>query len=464
MTFIMKTKTYLLQLPLLLLGILLLNSCDLQEANNNPNDPTEVPPSVMLPFTQESFARLSIGSPQVMAGIFMQYYQGVNNHPIQVQQYILDETLYVNWDWNDYYDGPMNNLKIMIDIAENEKSYYYAGIGKVLMANCLGNMTSLWGDVPYKEAFSGSINRNPVFDTQKDIYASIQKLLDDAITDLQTTYTGKKPASDDLIFGGNATKWVQAAYALKARYYLHLTKRASDLDYNPAQKALDAVTNAMKSGDGDMIFRFGYNAAEYNPFYSFTLLEYILPNNTLTNKMLMTNDPRRSFYYKKKFGVATLNGLYFTTSSSPVFLMTYHELKFIEAEARLRINASDPAAQTALQEGVRASIKKITGTATTDAAINSFINANALLTGNFDNDLSVIIGQKYIAMFTSIESWTDYRRTGFPVLTPNEGGDHNQNPGGAIPRRLAYPHNERIYNSNFPATVPNLQDRFWWDK
>lgn len=460
----MKTKKIIIKFPLLLLLILLINSCNLQEANNNPNDPTEVPPSVMLPFIQESFARLSCGSQQVMAGIFMQYYQGVNNHPIQVQQYIVDETLYVDWDWNDYYDGPMSNLKIMIDIAEKEKSYYYSGIGKVLMANCLGNITSVWGDVPYKEAFAGSVNRNPVFDPQKDVYESIQTLLDDAITDLQTTYTGKKPAADDLIFSGNATKWVQAAYALKARYYMHLTKRAAELGYNPAQKALDAAALAMKSSDDDMVYHFGYNASQYNPFYSYSLLEYILPNNTLTNKMLMSNDPRRAFYYKKKFGVATLSGLFFTSSNSPVFMMTYHELKFIEAEARLRLNVADPAAQTALQEGVRANIKKISGTATTDAAINSFIAANAVLTGNFDNDLSVIINQKYIAMFASIESWTDYRRTGYPVLTPNEGGDQNQNPGGAIPRRLAYPHNERIYNTNFPKTVPNLQDRFWWDK
>lgn len=460
----MKTKKIIIKFPLLLLLILLINSCNLQEANNNPNDPTEVPPSVMLPFIQESFARLSCGSQQVMAGIFMQYYQGVNNHPIQVQQYIVDETLYVDWDWNDYYDGPMSNLKIMIDIAEKEKSYYYSGIGKVLMANCLGNITSVWGDVPYKEAFAGSVNRNPVFDPQKDVYESIQTLLDDAITDLQTTYTGKKPAADDLIFSGNATKWVQAAYALKARYYMHLTKRAAELGYNPAQKALDAAALAMKSSDDDMVYHFGYNASQYNPFYSYSLLEYILPNNTLTNKMLMSNDPRRAFYYKKKFGVATLSGLFFTSSNSPVFMMTYHELKFIEAEARLRLNVADPAAQTALQEGVRANIKKISGTATTDAAISSFIAANAVLTGNFDNDLSVIINQKYIAMFASIESWTDYRRTGYPVLTPNEGGDQNQNPGGAIPRRLAYPHNERIYNTNFPKTVPNLQDRFWWDK
>lgn len=459
----MKTTKFIIQFPLLLLMVFLINSCELEETNINHNSPTEVPPSVMLPFVQETFATLSCSTPQVTTGIFMQYYLGVDNHPIQVQQYILNEALYVDWDWNDYYDGPMNNLKIMIDLAEKNKSYYYAGIGKILMANCLGNLTSLWGDVPYKEAFNGSVNRNPVFDSQQTIYEDIQKLLDDGIADLQKVYSGMKPAADDLIFGGNTTKWIQSAYALKARYYMHLTKRAADLGYNPAQKALDAAANAMKSIDGDMIYHFGFSASEYNSFYSFTLLNYILPNPGFTTRLLLSNDPRRSFYYKKKFGEATLNGLYFTSSSSPVLLMTYHELKFIEAEARLRLNAADPVAQVALQDAIRASIKRITGTATTDAAINAFLAANAVLKGNFDSDLSTIINQKYVALFASIESWTDFRRTGFPQLTPNVGGDQVQNPGGAIPRRFAYPQTERLYNQNFPAKLPNLQDRFWWD-
>jgi len=460
----MKRKKLIIQLPLLLVCILLLNSCELEQANINPNSPTEVPPSVMLPFNQEALARLSCGTSQVMTGIFMQYYQGVDNHPIQVQQYILNEALYVDWNWNDYYDGPMINLKIMIDLAEKEKSYYYAGIGKVLLANCLGNVTSLWGDVPNKEALAGSVNRHPVFDPQKEVYESIQQLLDDGIKDLQTVYDGKKPTGDDLLFGGDNIKWTQVAYALKARYYLHLTKRSTDVGYNPAQKALEAVANAMKSNDGNMEYKFGYSASEYNPFYSYTLLNYILPNPSFTNLMLQLNDPRKAFYYKKKFGEATLNGLYLTSSSSPVFLMTYHELKFIEAEARLRISTTDTKAQTALQEAIRSNIKRVTGDATTEATIISYLDANAKLTGNLNNDLATIIRQKYIALFASIESWTDYRRTGFPELIPNQSGDHNQNPGGAIPRRFAYPQTERLYNKNFPAKLPNLQDRIWLDQ
>lgn len=439
-------------------------SCELTEKNINPNSLTEVPENVLLPFNQSRLARLMGSTPQVMPGIFMQYYEGIDNHPKQVQQYVLNEALYVDWDWNDYYDGPMINLKKMIDIAEKNNSYYYSGIGKVLLALCYGNMTSAWGDIPFSEALDGSFNRAPKYDPQKQVYEGIQVMLDEAIADLSQTYTGYKPKTDDIIYGGNAQKWIKAAWMLKARYYMHLTKRASELDFNPSEKALEAIPNAFGSGSDDLIYNFGYSAAENHPFYSFTLLNYIVPNRTFTGMLAAIADPRRDFYYKRRFGESTLHGLYFSSSNSPVHMATFHELKFIEAEARLRMNESDPLAQTALQDGVRASIVKILGSGTaTETTATNYINANAVLSGSFEDKLKTIMKQKYIALFTSMEPWTDYRRTGYPELVPNEGGDHNQNPGGAIPRRLAYPQTERLYNLNFPARLPTLQDRFWWD-
>ena len=454
----------IIQSAALVLVFVSFSACDLQKTNISPNSPTEVPTSVLLPFSQEGIARLQIGTTQVMSGIFMKYYEGVDNHPIQVQRYILNEALYVDWNWNDYYDGPMINLKIMIDLAEQEKSYYYSGIGKVLMANCLGNVSSLWGDVPFNEALAGSLNKHPAYDPQKNVYEKIQQLLDDGIKDLETEYVGSKPSTDDLIYGGDITKWIKAAYALKARYYLHLTKRTNDLTFNPAEKALDAASNAFTSSDDDMQFSYGYSATEYNPFYSFTLLNYILPNSYFTNLMLQLSDPRKDFLYKKKFGVATLNGLYFTSTNSPSLYITYHEVKFIEAEARLRMNASDPEIQNALHAAITASILKLSSGTTPPETIDTYLTNNATLSGDFESVISKIIQQKYIALFASIESWTDYRRTGYPVLTPNIDGDHNQNPGGNIPRRLAYPQTERLYNQNFPVNLPTLQDRFWWDQ
>lgn len=460
----MRNSYKVILLFVALFAIVIVNSCDLEEANINPNYPTEVPASVLLPFNEERLANLMAGTGQVMSGIFMQYYQGVDNHPQQVQLYILNEALYVDWDWNDYYNGPMINLKKMIQVAETNNAYHYVGIGKVLMALCLGNITSLWGDVPYSEALNGSLNKSPKYDSQQLIYEEIQVLLDEGISNLSTGYNGLKPKTDDIFFRGDSSKWIKVAYALKARYYLHLTKKEGALGYNPSQLALDAVASAIGSSDDDLSFPYGYSASEYNPFYSFARLNYLKPNSSFTTLLGAISDPRRNFYYKKKFGEATLEDSYCTSNNSPVNMMTYYELKFIEAEARLRLNEADPLAQTALQEAVRANLIKVSNGTLDNITIDNYINANALLLGDFNSKLSTIIRQKYIALFASIESWTDYRRTGYPVLIPNEGGDHNQNPGGAIPRRLAYPQAERLLNMNFPTTLPTLQDRFWWDQ
>ncbi len=450
---------------LLLMAMVFASSCELEEVNVNPNDVTNVPANVLLPYNQERLARLMAGTTQVMAGIFMQYYTGVENHPLPVQTYRVDEALYTEWNFQDYYTGPMVNLKLMIRIAEEDGNMpHYAGIGKTLLALSLGNVTSLWGDVPFSQALQGSVSVYPAYDSQQSIYESIQLLLDEAIAEFQKNNSGLKPGADDLMFQGNITKWKQTAYALKARYYLHLTKRTSDLSFNPAQEALNAVANAISSSANDLVYTYGFSAAEQNPFYSYCRLDYILPNENFVTLLTSTGDPRRTYFYKRVYGVSNLSNVYFTSPNSPVHLITYHELKFIEAEARLRLNNVDPLAQMALQAGVRASIAKVSGGLVTDAAANLYITNNAVFSGNFDADLQKIMKQKYIALFTSIESWTDYRRTGYPVLLPNEGGDHNQNPGGGIPRRLPYPQTERLYNPNTPTPLPTLQDRFWWDQ
>jgi hypothetical protein len=76
----------------------------------------------------------------------------------------------------------------------------------------------------------------------------------------------------------------------------------------------------------------------------------------------------------------------------------------------------------------------------------------------------MILTQKYIALFTQLQAWSDYRRTSYPFLYPNPDGVSASNPNGQIPRRLIYPQSERILNINAPTPFPNMQDRFWWDQ
>jgi len=450
-----------------LLSLATIGACDLQETNVNPNDPTEVPAKVLLPYCESRISELTIGSNQVMSGIFTQYYLGIDNFYKSAQFYVLYETLWVNDNWGWYYDGPLVNLRAMMDVAQKDSAYHYIGIGKVLTALCLGNLTSLSGDVPYSEAIYGSLNLSPKYDAQQSLYESIQNLLDEGIVDLQKEYNGIKPASDDIIFNGDVKKWIKTAYTLKARYYLHLTKRTADLSFNPAQKALEAVNNALATSAAasldDMEYPYDYSSTEINPFSSIIGINGILPNPTFTGLMSSLSDPRKDSIYKKEFGVASFAGGYYCSSNSPVHIATYYELMMIEAEARLRIDENDPLAQVALQNGVRSNILIVTEGGATLTVIDNYLNTNVVLAGTFDDKLKTIITQKYIALFASIESWTDFRRTGYPALTPNIGGDNTLNPGGEIPRRLIYPQNERLYNVNFPATNPTMQDRFWWD-
>ena len=82
--------------------------------------------------------------------------------------------------------------------------------------------------------------------------------------------------------------------------------------------------------------------------------------------------------------------------------------------------------------------------------------------------LELIMEEKYISMFTQGESWTDWRRTGYPTLSADPLLFFND-----IPRRLPYPESEYLYNEqNVPMEQNATQGirygisadhRIFWD-
>ncbi|MFZ9814476.1 MAG: SusD/RagB family nutrient-binding outer membrane lipoprotein, partial [Candidatus Kapaibacteriota bacterium] len=73
--------------------------------------------------------------------------------------------------------------------------------------------------------------------------------------------------------------------------------------------------------------------------------------------------------------------------------------------------------------------------------------------------LKHVMEQKFLAMYTQPETFSDWRRTGIPALTA---------PTGAVsstPRRFLYPLSERLYNSaNYPTGVTTGTRIFWDNK
>jgi hypothetical protein len=139
---------------------------------------------------------------------------------------------------------------------------------------------------------------------------------------------------------------------------------------------------------------------------------------------------------------------------APVRMLTFAEYNFIRAEAALYGVAGD--AQTFFEAGIRASMAMA---GVTGAAADAYVAANGTLTGTNENKLKRIITEKYIASYgVVLEPWSDWRRTGYPEITPVSNAVVS-----GIPRSLFYPQNEIDLNPNAPKQKGTILERVFWD-
>jgi hypothetical protein len=310
--------------------------------------------------------------------------------------------------------------------------------------------------MPYTEAFKGDeAVLKPAFDSQESIYNTIDDLLKQAIEDLGST-TNTVALSGDLIFSNNRTSWIKAANALRARYALCRKDYANALTY---------ANNSFLATD-KFVVNFGTSNAEAGPMYQYaTVSSYkndVKMCKTFVDKLNAVTDPRRTFFAKYLTGTTIVGsapgsedanasglGTYNNSASAPVVLSSYAEMQFIKAECYMKLATPDlTAAVTAYKNAVAASVLAVTGAANTtwlDANINTITTAAITI--------QKIIEQKYIAMYSTVVPYDDFRRTGYPVLTPVAGA-------GSIPARFPYPQTEISYNSNCPVVVDNNQ-KLW---
>ena len=452
----------------LLLILLVVSACDFGDTNVNPALPNDVSAQAIMPAAQTGIA-FAIGGEMVrINGLFMQHFVGINAQQFDNYQYLVSAPD-MDGVWRRMYHNALNPIVTVLRKAEEEDSRHTAAVAKILIAHGVGSLTDMFGDIPYSDAWGGLDNNFfPAYDTQEDIYTVVQRLLDEAITALAGD-AGAGPAlgADDLMYGGNAARWGRIAQSLKAKYYLH-TSKVSNTAY---ANALSVLADGMADNSDDFQFVFGSAANEANPQYQFSQDRggNININQYFFDLLINSNDPRTAAFLNPDpdepsgYNTDFNSGTYYTQINSPVIFMSYAELKFIEAEAELMGNNDVPAAEAALTEAITASLSKIVGSV--DAA---YVTANSDLQSLADNDarLEQIISQKHIALYShGLETWTDYRRTGYPDLTPVTGGSNTFNLNGEIPRRLPYPQTEIDLNSSqVPITSPNLQNRFWWDE
>lgn len=421
----------------------------------SPNDPLDVNVEVLLTGTEVATFSNYTGNLARIPAVLMNQMAGRQFQFEDFQEYIIRESAVDN-EFQQLYNGGMINAQALIEKAGDDNKIY-RGIARVLKVMNIGLATDLWGDVPYSESLQGIENFNPAYDAQENILRDIQAELDLAIQDLDSDPASnvKVPGLDDLIFEGDAGKWRNAARILKARYYNRLSKRDPGGSATQALAALDAAYGDGLAGNGDdLMAYFGEAANEWNQWYAFEQQRagYLTMNQFFLD--LLTGDPRLPLYASENpaggFDDQQPIGPYYAGVASSLPLVTYFEAKFIEAEAAFRANDKVRAA-AAFNAAVTANLTKL---GVPDPA---YLAANANET-DATITLEKIMTQKYIAMFTQPEVWSDWRRTNLPALTPNPDASVS-----AIPRRLTTAQSERLYNTSAVVEADILKP-VWWDQ
>ena len=433
-------------LALVLVGF---SSCTkdwLEDYTEDPSRPISVSPQVLLPSAQISYAMAQGDAIPRLTSIFLQQMTGTDRQSLAHNRYaqIGESDFDAVWGANGYAGGMMD-LKIIID-QTSDGSPHYSGAAKIMMALYLGLFTDTWGDIPFTEALQGSGNLNPNYESQEAIYNHILRLLDEGMAGVNAASSNITLGSEDLIYGGDMVKWARLASSLKARYLNHLSKKAAR--YNPTD-ILNALGDGFVNNEDQASIVFS-GAPNTNPWYQFNSQRegYITQFGFLYDEIMVpNNDPRVSFYRSQD----SINMPFYGSQTSPLFIMSYAEHKFIEAEVLARQGGG---AASALEDAIRANMNTI-GVEPADQ--DDYI---ATLSGS--PSLEDVMTEKYVAMFSHVEAWTDWRRTGFPsALLPFVGAQLSE-----IPRRLPYPETERLYNNNFINLTGNdaFLKRHWWDE
>lgn len=436
------------------------------DINKDPNNPTDMQESLLLsPIEQNISDNVQGGNASIIVQNYLQNIAPNQPNPglWNYQSFNVD----FDGDWYAFYVVCLNNLKILNEKAEKKSNWNYAAIAKILTAYTLGTATDYWGDIPYSKAFDKTNYLVP-YDRQEDIYKTIQSLLSQAVADIDKKGS-VVPGGDDYFYNGNMDAWRKAAWSLKARYFIHLTKAPGYTAAVQADSALAALQNGMTDNADDLKFTYEGNTGSENIWHlTFSPVTTYVLNKTLTDTLQQRNDPRLPVIVKpaestglftgRKIGSPTdelanysyPNDFYAAPPSSN-YIFTYAEALFIKAEATFR-KSGFAAAQPVYANGITSNMAKL-GIDPASAAAVAYVNSRTLTA---ENALQLIMEEKAIANLFNFETYNDWRRTGYPALTPVDGAL------SAVPRRLLYPQSEILTNKQ-PQQSAKLIDEVWWD-
>lgn len=453
------------------------------DVNQNPNSPTTATENLILPSTQAAIGMAVGNNLQVIGSLYAQYWtQNPSSSQYKTIEQYNPEPASFDRVWGILYNDALEDIKIL----EQSRNPNYVGIALIEKAYIFQLLTDAFGDVPLKDALKGNEALSPKYDPQPEVYDSIFAWTKRGVALAGTSSVA--PGGEDLVFGGNMTRWKEFGNTLLLRAYL----RISIKDAAKAQagiQALYASNPTFLTTDARIAYQ--NVGGNQNPLYAEGVglgrTQNLVASNTAVNAFTANNDPRLKVLYTSNsagnvVGVnqgtyatqpttaptfpAPITGGRFASSTgataavAPVKLISAAESYFLQAEAVARGWATGNV-QTLFNAGIKASFDAL---GLSQTAYDAYIAAapDAQLPADLNGRIRAIITQKYYAMngFQGFEAWTEWRRTGYPAfLVKSAASTLGSN---ELPVRLLYPETEITRNASFPG-VKLITEKVWWD-
>jgi hypothetical protein len=494
--------------------LFIFDSCtkNFEEINTDPDNPLleQAAPDMLLTDAievlsdrvQEIFVGEEMGNCWVQQQAKVQY--------TDEDRYIY-RTSVVNATWQSFYANSGMDVQAIYDIAVTRQHANYQGVALVLKAYIASLATDLWGPVPYSQAWLGSTNLNPPYDSQESIYRDLIVKLEEANTLLDPAGTA---IAGDILYNNDITKWKKFANSLKLRLLLRMSGRDAAFATTEMGKIIadPAKYPIFESNADNAALAYLGSSPNNHPWnenrktrddhrvsktlvdlmwtnspnvdWRLTLYAELDGNNTYEGMPNGLTSSQAASYNDNGIKNTSKVGMYFTAYPAsggfdmpPGMLMSYSELQFILAEAAYKgyITGS---AEDYYYGGIRGSYAQFGDVlvARVEEIFGEVMTNDSLATNFIENDvfgwdeskaMELIGTQKWVAMYDQgLQAFIEWRRIGFPVLTPAAEGMNN----GKIPIRFPYPTDEYARNPvNVAAGTEllggpdDLNTPVWWD-
>lgn len=434
--------------------------------------------------------------------------------------------------WGEYNSNIKNMIQALTILGPTTTRVNLKSMIRIWKAQVFMGMVDAYGDVPYSEAGKAvsDVIFYPKYDDDAAIYADLYKELKEAIAALNPTAdfvpedlfygTKAQPSTKTATAPDQVAKWKKLGNSL----LLRLGMRYSKLDPAKAQTIVsEAFTGGVMASNADnahvkydgTLYTQGDNAVLRN----FSQFNYAA--EPFVNQLKSTMDPRGKFILANfsnpgnvaaqpnpdtvlanQFGVpigvedgpiaagapyrgirggglnySQINVWTIAAPNAPEFWVTYAQTSLLLAEAAKRgwVPGGDAQAKIYYDNGIMADMDAYSlypGTTPISAADKTGYLAQSSIAYNATDAIKLINTQYWIATIRNgTEAFANFRRTGFPALTPNPVKGKLTGSTEGFPRRLSYPDAEASANTeNYNAAKAamggedHIKVRVFWDK